>query len=142
VELKRAGTREERASIDRAMKISKDAKEMAVGDTGGSRHELTQDVDSITNVRACDAKIDKTTNEVMIASWIVKRNIVSGTKTSVKLHRSVHKAVISNTCMIKKIMNVLSLGELVPLGVDVTSILRKLDRQEEHLVSYQGVPCL
>jgi hypothetical protein len=105
------------------MKISKDAKEMAVVDTGGSGHELTQDVDSITNVRACDAKIDKTTNEVMIASWIVKRNIVSGTKTSVKLHRSVHKAVISNTCMIKKIMNVLSLGELVPLGVDVTSIL-------------------
>jgi hypothetical protein len=32
---------------------------------------------------------------------------------SVKLHRSVHRAVISKTRMIKKIMNVLSLGEEV-----------------------------
>jgi hypothetical protein len=70
-------------------------------------------VDNITNVRTSDTKIDKTTSEVTIASGILKRNIVSGTKTSVKLHRSVHRAVISKTRTIKKIMNVLSLGEVV-----------------------------
>jgi hypothetical protein len=47
-------------------------------------------------------KIDKAIDEMTIASWILKKNTVCGTKTSVKLHRSVHRAVISKTCMIKK----------------------------------------
>jgi hypothetical protein len=34
-------------------------------------------------------------------------------KMSVKLHRSVHRVVISHNHMIKKIMDVLSLGEIV-----------------------------
>jgi hypothetical protein len=50
-------------SINSATKILKDAKEMTVVDTGGSGHELTQDVDGIRNVRTSDAKIEKTTNE-------------------------------------------------------------------------------
>jgi hypothetical protein len=49
----------------------------------------------------------------MIASGILKRNTVCGTKASVKLHESVHRAVISETHTIKKIMNVLFLGEVV-----------------------------
>jgi hypothetical protein len=70
-------------------------------------------VNGIRNVRKSDVKIDKTTDEVPIASGILKRNTVCYTKTSVKLHRSVHRAVISETRTIKKIMNVLSLGEVV-----------------------------
>jgi hypothetical protein len=50
---------------------------------------------------------------VTIASRILKRNTVCGTKASVKLHESVHRAVISETRTIKKIMNVLSLGEVI-----------------------------
>jgi hypothetical protein len=70
-------------------------------------------VNNIRNIRISDIKIDKTTDKVMIMSGILKRNILYGMKTSVKLHRNVHRAVISKTGMIKKIMNVLSLGEVV-----------------------------
>jgi hypothetical protein len=63
IELKRAGTREKQVSIDSAMKILKDTKEMVVVDTGENGHELTQDVDGIRNVRTSDTKIEKTTNE-------------------------------------------------------------------------------
>jgi hypothetical protein len=99
--------------IDSAMKISKDTKEMTVMDTGGSRHELTQNVNSIRNIKTSYAKIDKVVDKVMIASGILKRDTICGMKMRVKLHRSLHKAVISETSTIKKIMNVLSLGEIV-----------------------------
>jgi hypothetical protein len=94
------------------MKIS---KEMTVVNTGGSGHELTQNVNGIRNIRTSYAKIDKAADKVTMASVILKRNTICGTKTSVKLHRSVHRAVISETSMIKKIMNVLSLGEIVAI---------------------------
>jgi hypothetical protein len=100
-------------AIDSATKISKDAKEMTVVDTGGSGHELTQNVSVIRNIRTSYAKIDKAVDKVTIASGILKRDTICATKTSVKLHRSVHKAVISETSTIKKIMNVFSLGEIV-----------------------------
>jgi hypothetical protein len=78
----------------------KDAKEMIVVDTGGSGHELTQAVNVKRNVKKSDAKIDKTINEMTVASGIVKRNTVCGTEMSVKLHRSVHRAVINKAHMI------------------------------------------
>jgi hypothetical protein len=105
VELKWAGTREEQAVIDSAMKISKDMKEMTVVDIGGSGHELTQNVNCIRNIRMSYAKIDKVADKVMIASGIRKRDTICVTKMS--------RAMISETCMIKKIMIVLSLGEIV-----------------------------
>jgi hypothetical protein len=48
-----------------------------------------------------------------------------GIKITVKLHKIVHRALINKTGMIKMIMNVLSLGEVVAIGMDVTSIPRK-----------------
>jgi hypothetical protein len=92
VELKWAGSREEQVLINSATKISKDVKEMIVVDTGGSGHELTQDVNGIRNVKTSDAKTDKTTDEVTIASGILKWNTICGTKTSVKLHKSVQRS--------------------------------------------------
>jgi ABC-type hemin transport system substrate-binding protein len=70
-------------------------------------------VNGIRNVRMSDVEIDKAIDEVTIASGILKRDTVCGTKTSVKLDRSVHRAVISKTGTVKKIINVLSLGEVV-----------------------------
>jgi hypothetical protein len=67
-------------SIESATKISKDTKEMTIVDTGGSGHELTQDVNDIRNVKIGDAKIDKAIDKMTIASWILKRNTVCGTK--------------------------------------------------------------
>jgi hypothetical protein len=72
-------------------------------------------VNDIRNLRMSDAKIDKATDEVTIASEIIKRDTVCGMKTSVKLHRSVHRVVIGKTGTIKKIMNVLSLGEVLAI---------------------------
>jgi hypothetical protein len=66
--------------IDSATKISKDAKEMTVVDTSGTRYELTQNVNDIRNVRISDAKIDKVTDEMTIVSGILKRDTVCGTK--------------------------------------------------------------
>jgi hypothetical protein len=82
--------------IHSATKISKDMKEMIVVDTGGGGHELTPDVNAIRNVRTSVAEIDKTTDKVMIASGILKRNTICGTKTSVKLHRSVDQYDMHN----------------------------------------------
>jgi hypothetical protein len=90
-------------------------KEMTVVDIGGSGHELTQDVNDMRNVRTSDVEIHKATDEVTIASGILKRDVVCGTKTIVKLHRSVHRAVISKTSTIKKVINALSLGEVVAI---------------------------
>jgi hypothetical protein len=104
----------------------KDVKEMTLVDNGGSGHEPTQDVNAIRNVRTNDAKIDKTTDEVTIASGILKRNIVCGTKMSAKLHRSVHSVLTSKTCTIKKIMNVLSLGEVVVIKCGCDLNLKKV----------------
>jgi hypothetical protein len=86
-------------AIDSATKISKNMKEMTVVDTGGGGHELTQDVNDIRNVRMSDAATDKTAE--------------CSRKMSVKLHKIVHRALISKTSLIKKIMNILSLGEVV-----------------------------
>jgi hypothetical protein len=68
------------------MKISKDTKEMTVMDTGGSRHELTQNVNNIRNIKTSCAKIDKVVDKVMIASGILKRDTICGMKMRVKLH--------------------------------------------------------
>jgi hypothetical protein len=108
------------------MKISKDTKEMTVVNTGGSGHELSQNVNDIRNIRTSYTKIDKVANKVTIASGILKRNTICDTKTSVKLHRSVHRAVISETSTIKKIMNVLSLGEIVAVRCGSDLYLKKL----------------
>jgi hypothetical protein len=113
MELKWAGTGEEQAAIHGATKILKDAEEMTVVNTSGSGHELTQDMNDIGNVRTSDVEIDKATYELTIASGIPKRDTVHCMKTSVELHRSVHRMVISETGTIKKVMNVLSLGEVV-----------------------------
>src|SRR5438132_6801496 len=51
-----------------------------------------------------------------IASRILKRNTISGTETEVELRGSVHRTVISKVRTVKEILNVLSLGEIVPLG--------------------------
>jgi hypothetical protein len=88
-------------------------KEMIVVDTSGSGRELTQDVNVIRIARMSDVEIDKAIHEVTIASEILERDTIYGMKTNVKLHRSVHIAVISKTDTIKKIINVLSLGEVV-----------------------------
>jgi hypothetical protein len=50
---------------------------------------------------------------VTAASGILKRNTVYGMKTSVKLHGSIHRVVISESSTIKKIINILPLEEVV-----------------------------
>jgi hypothetical protein len=73
VELKWAGIGEEQAAIDSATKMSKDTKEKTVVNTGGSGHELTQNVNDIRNIRMSYAKIDKAIDKVTIDKGVAWR---------------------------------------------------------------------
>jgi hypothetical protein len=86
-------------------------------------------VNDIRNVRTSNAKIDKTTDEVIIASGILKRNTICGTNISVKLHRSVHREVICETNTINKGINVLSLGEVVVIKCGCDLYLKKVAKR-------------
>ena len=82
---------------------------MTIVDRGGSGNKLTQDVDRIGDVRTCNSKIDKTANEVTIASGIRKRVTIGGTKLNVELHRSHNRTLITESSASKKILNILFL---------------------------------
>ena len=60
-------------ATDSATKISKDTKEMTVVNTGGSGHELTQNVNDIRNIRMSYAKIDKAIDKVTIDKGVAWR---------------------------------------------------------------------
>src|SRR3990170_220329 len=85
---------------------------MTIVDRGGSGNKLTQDVDRIGDVRTCNSKIDKTANEVTIASGIRKRVTIRGTKLNVELHRSHNCALITESSARKKILNIFFLGDV------------------------------
>ena len=50
-----------------------------------------------------------------VASGILKRLTISRPKVNTKLHRNIHRALISETSASKDILNVLLLGEVVAL---------------------------
>lgn len=82
-------------------------------------------MDSIGDIRTSYVKVDKTANKMTIASRILNRNTICGTKTKVKIHGSVHKMLISKTSTIKDVLHVFALREVITMGVEVTSIPRK-----------------
>ena len=77
------------------MTVPKDTKKVNIVDASGGRHEPTQDVDGIGDTRTSDTKVDRTANKMAIASGIRKEDTICGMKTKVKLHGSVHRAVIN-----------------------------------------------
>ncbi|KAK1644053.1 hypothetical protein QYE76_061858 [Lolium multiflorum] len=89
------------------MKIAKDTKKMTIVDTSGSSHELTQNVDWVGDVRTCDSKVDKTPNQVTIASRVRKRITISGTEADIELHRSLDNALITKSGTSEKVLNIL-----------------------------------
>ena len=79
---------------------------------GGGRDKLTQDVNSMGDVRTSDPKVDKTTNKMPVASRIGKRLTISGPQLNTELHGCVNCAVIGESSTREKILNVLLLGEV------------------------------
>jgi hypothetical protein len=57
--------RKEKSTRDGALKIAEDTKEVTIVDCGGSRHELTQNMDMIGDVRMGDNKVDGAPYQVM-----------------------------------------------------------------------------
>jgi len=104
--------REEQPARGSATKISKNPKEVSVMKLGGCRDKLTQDVNSMGDVRTSDPKVDKTTNKMPVASRIGKRLTISGSQLNTKLHGCVNSAVIGESSTREKILNVLLLGEV------------------------------
>lgn len=94
-------------------------------DASGSKHELTQNVDSIGDIRMSYAKVDKTASNMAMASGILNRNTICGTKTKVKIHESVHRTVINKTSTIKEILNVFVLERLIAIRCGGDLIPRK-----------------
>jgi hypothetical protein len=92
-------------------------------------------VSDIRNIRTSDVEIDKTTDKMMMVSGILKRGTIYGTKTSVNLHRSAHRAVISKTDMVKKIMNALSLGEVVDVRCGYDLYPKKVNKTSHNKVN-------
>lgn len=66
-------------------------------------------MDNIGDIRTSYVKVDKTANKMTIASRILNRNTICGTKTKVKIHESVHRTVISKTSTIKDVLHVFAL---------------------------------
>jgi hypothetical protein len=94
IELNRAGARKEQTTVNGSSKVPKDTKKVTIVDASGSKHELTQNVDNIGDIKTSYAKVYDTTNKMAIASGILNRNTICGTETKVKIHRSVHITVI------------------------------------------------
>ena len=79
---------------------------------GGCGDKLTQNVNSMGDVRTSDPKVDETTDKMPVASRIGKRLTISGSQLNTKLHGCVHSAVIGESSTREKILNVLLLGEV------------------------------
>jgi hypothetical protein len=89
---------------------------MTIVDTSGSSHELTQNVDWVGDVRTSDSKVDKTPNQVTIASRVRKRITISGTEADIELHRSLDNALITKSGTSEKVLNILLLGDIEAIG--------------------------
>jgi purine-nucleoside phosphorylase len=68
-------------------------------------------VDNIGDIRTSYAKVDKMT----IVSEILNSNTICGTKSKVKIHRSVHRTVTSKTITIKDLLNVFAVREVITI---------------------------
>jgi hypothetical protein len=81
---------------------------MIIMDLSGSRNKLTQNMYRIQNVRSSDTKINKTLNNVMITSRILKGLTISGCMVNIELHGSLNNPVLSKRSSIK-VLNILLL---------------------------------
>ena len=79
---------------------------------GGCRDKLTQNVNSMGDVRTSDPKVDETTDKMSVVSRIGKKLTISGPQLNTELHGCVNCAVIGESSTREKILNVLLLGEV------------------------------
>ena len=94
-------------------------------DLSGSRNELTQNMNWISDIRTSNSKVDKTPNKMTIASRIRKRLAIRRSEVNIELHGSLNSTLISERGAIKKILIYFSWDIKKPFGVEVTSIPRK-----------------
>jgi hypothetical protein len=64
------------------------------------------------NVRTSDPKIDKTADNMTIASRIGKGFTISGSQVNTELHRCISSTVIGESSTREEILNILLLGEV------------------------------
>lgn len=87
---------------------------MVVVYVGGSTDKLSENVNNMGDVRESDAKVNKTPNEVTIATKS-ERGSPLGTKLKMKFHGSLSNATISKAKVISKVLNILLLGEIIAI---------------------------
>ena len=99
----------ERRERESTTKIVQNTKKMTIVELSGRRNELTKNVHCIRNVRLSDTKVNKTPNKMTVACEIRKK--LSGPKMKVKLYGSFNNVLINEINTIKKILNILLLGQ-------------------------------
>ena len=77
LKLKGAGARKEQAIGDGTMEVAENTKKVSIVELCGSRNELTQNMNSMKNVRTSNPKVNKAPNKVTIASGIIKGSTIS-----------------------------------------------------------------
>src|SRR5688572_14696175 len=70
---------------------------------------------NIGDIRTSNTKINKTPNNMMIMSGILKRLTISDLKMNIKFHGSLNSPMISKRSTIKKILNILFLRQIEAL---------------------------
>jgi hypothetical protein len=89
---------------------------VTVLDSGGSRHELTQNVDKIGDVKTGVSEVDKAPNQVTVALQIRQRIAIGGAEMHIELHMSLNSAFITKSGTSKKVVNVIVPGDRESIG--------------------------
>jgi hypothetical protein len=100
---------------DSLTKITQDTKKVTIVDLSVSRNKLTQNMYIVWNIRFSDTKVNKTPDNAMITSSVLKRLTISECEVNIELHGSLSSPVISKRSSIKKILNIFLLRQKEPL---------------------------
>src|SRR5262249_24494942 len=90
-----------------------------------SRHELTNNVKNISNVRLGNSKINEITNKLTIKNTISEKRTIKGLKVSINLNRSTNNFGISKTCTWENVSSILTLSKKYLVESEETSSLKK-----------------
>ena len=95
-----------------AFEVAKDAEQSRIVGSARSRHVLTDNVNSIGNVRTSYCEIDKTTDELAIKSSIREKSPIERSETNLRINWSRCSFAISKTSTSQKIGCILGVGHI------------------------------
>ena len=95
-----------------AFDVPKDVKESSIVGSARSRHVLTDNVNSIGNVRTSYYEIDKSADELAIKSSIREKSPIERSETNLRINWSRGSFAISKTSTSQKVGCIFGLGQI------------------------------